>query len=460
MRSALLIINRTRMLRPTAARFRSSIPFASTRMYAQQPQWLKSVFEESGPPPKLFAWSPSNVGLQSDRPAISTNDLDRRIFVLGVGNLGRLFASCLAQAPESPPVTLVVHRKELLTEWDAGQGIEILRSGVLEKNKNFDIEWWTDAQPDHGPVREVSDGMKLVNLIITTKATAALPQVDRLRGYLNQNSTVVFVQNGMSKLWPPHGPAYASHRYTAGEAPNFLACVTTHGVTSQGPFKSLHASQADVAIGSVLPNQASSEVANYLVRQILEAPHLDGKSVSRAEFWILQLEKLVVNAVINPLTAVLGCKNGALFTESDGVLAGVIDQLLFEASQVLQLLVSHESSADIIRDTPAAQDTATSLDVSPQSLHDRFSQPRLKEMVYRVGHKVRENTSSMLQDFRTGRSTEIRDFNGWLVETAAFLDPSLDLAGHGTLVDLVEAGRTLRVDQLGSHFDKCGAPLS
>ncbi|KAH7140628.1 ketopantoate reductase PanE/ApbA C terminal-domain-containing protein [Dactylonectria macrodidyma] len=429
-------------------------------MYAQRPQWLESVFRESHPPPKLFAWSASNLSLVGEWKPCVADDLDRRIFILGIGNLGRLFASCLAQAPDSPPITLVVHRKELLTQWDASQGIEILRSGVLEKNKNFNIEWWTDSPPDHGVVREVADGMKLKNLLVTTKATAALPQVDRLRGYLDHNSTVVFAQNGMSKLWPPHGHTYTSYRYSAGDVPNFLACVTTHGVTSQGPFKSLHASQADVAIGTVLPNQSSSEAAGYFVNQILEAPRLNGRPVSRAEFWILQLEKLVVNSVINPLTAILGCKNGALFTGSDEVLAGVIDQLVGEASQVLQLLVNHESSAEIIRDVPASQYPESSLDLSPQSLCDRFSQPRLKDMVYRVGDKVRENTSSMRQDFRTGRSTEIRDFNGWLVETAAFLDPSLDLTGHSALVDLVEAGNILPVDRLGSHFDKSGAPSS
>jgi 2-dehydropantoate 2-reductase len=77
-------------------------------------------------------------------------------------------------------------------------------------------------------------------------------------------------------------------------------------------------------------------------------------------------------------------------------------------------------------------------------------------MIYQVGHKVRDNTSSMLQDVRAGRSTEIRDFNGWLVEMAAFLDPELDVTCHGKLVELVEAGRTLDVDQLGDYFSCSG----
>lgn len=422
-------------------------------MYSQRPLWLESALQDETSPSKLYAWNSSNLGLRNSRESNAANDLNHRIFILGIGNLGRLFASSLVQSPDRPPITLVVHRRELLEQWEISRGIEILRSGVLEANKDFDIEWWTDSRPDIGPIREISDGRKLRNLIITTKASAALPQVDRLRAYLDQTSTIAFVQNGMSKLWPPHGATYVSHRFAVGKAPNFLACVTTHGVTSQGQFKSFHASQADVAIGTVLPNQFSTEGANYVIRQVVSAPQLDGKHVSRTELWILQLEKLVVNSIINPLTAILGCKNGDLFTGSDGVLAKIIDQLLFEASQLLQLLVAHESSSEIIGSSPANHDSQTPLDTSPQGMRDRFSQVRLKEMVYHVGHKVRENTSSMLQDVRASRSTEIRDFNGWLAETAAFLDPSLDITGHGALIDLVEAGKTLSVDQLGTHFE-------
>ncbi|KAM0428269.1 hypothetical protein ACHAPT_007170 [Fusarium lateritium] len=433
-------------------------------MYSQRPSWLETFYNDSSPPPKLFAWRPSNLGSDSAITSVSdiSNDSEQRIYILGIGNLGRLFASSLAQAPERPPITLVVHRKELLRQWTEGQGIELLRSGTLEKNKNFNIEWWTESVPDTGPISEVAQGGKLQNLIITTKASAALPQVDRVRRYLDRNSTVAFAQNGMSKLWPPHGPTYANHRFAGGDAPNFLACVTTHGVTSQGPFRSLHASQADVTVGSVLPNETSSGQSAYLMKQLLQAPYLNARSVSKGELWILQLEKLVVNAIINPLTAILGCKNGALFTEPDGIVASIIDQLLSEASRVLQLLIAHESSAEVIGQPSNQDDAATTQpetrpDLSPSSLHQRFSQPHLRDMVYRVGHKVKDNTSSMLQDVRTGRSTEIRDFNGWLVETAAFLDKSLDVAGHREMVNLVEAGETLDVDRLGARLNRSGA---
>lgn len=463
MRLSLWSIQPSRFVRPFKYSTLSSV---SKRMYSQWPPWLETLLHDTTPPSKLYAWSPSNVphlsNVDSDhlnapslRLANVQDDLDKRIYILGVGNLGRLFASCLADLPNRPPITLVVHREELLTQWFEGDGIEMSRSGVVNKNKCFDIEYWTDTPPQTGPVHEVARGRKLRNLLITTKATAALPQVDRARRYLDRSGTVAFAQNGMSKLWPPHGPSYVSHRFDKGNAPDFLACVTTHGVTSLGVFKSLHASQADVVLGTVLPNHVVNGSTRYLENQLTRAPHLNSRSVSRGELWILQLEKLVVNAVINPLTAILRCQNGELFTEPDGVIAKIIDQLLSEVSTVLQLLLGHDSSRDIIKPQASSQrsEDDTSLDLSAETLLYRFSSPRLKEMLYRVGYKVKDNTSSMLQDVRTGRSTEIRDFNGWIVETAAFLDKDLDVTGHQTMVDLVEAGATLDKDQLGSYFN-------
>lgn len=462
MQSVLGRITHPSFSRPSA-RFARTLPFrVSTRnMSSLKPAWLQSVLDDAGPPPQLFAWNLSNINqMDSSHAGISKNmdDLNRRIFVLGVGNLGRLFASSLVQAPDRPPITLVVHRKELLTQWMAGEGIEILRNGQVENQKNFDIEWWTDIKPDHGPVREVLDGGRIRNLIVSTKASAALPQVDRLRRYLGRESTVAFAQNGMSKLWPPHGLTYTSERFETGNAPNFVTCITTHGVTSQGPFKSIHASLVDVVMGPVLLNPESAQESAYLTSQITQAPHLDGRSVPRAELWILQLEKLVVNCVINPLTAILRCKNGVLFTEPNGAIGRIIDQLLKETSEILQALVSHESSVEIVRDmqvSPASEQRLEgheSLANIQQSLRQRFAQDRLRELVDRVGHRVRENMSSMLQDAQAGKPTEIRDFNGWLIETAAFLDPSISVKGHQALVDLVESNKILEINQLISYF--------
>ncbi|TFA99540.1 hypothetical protein CCMA1212_008641 [Trichoderma ghanense] len=443
-------------------------PMAAYSTQSRQPAWLTSLMSDTSPAPRLYAWSPDNLRSSSESNKTSSadqsgsHDLDHRIFILGIGNLGRLYASCLSMHTPRPPITLVVHRQELLSQWIHGPGLEISRLGRLYRGKDeFQIEWWTEQAPTNGPVREVSRASKIRNLIVATKAAAAMPEADRLRRYLDSSSSVTFLQNGMSKLWPPYGQEYVAKRYPHNDAPNFLACVTNHGVLSEGPFKSVHASPADSAIGPVLLNTTARPLAPsvaYLTEAIASAPYLNARSLTRAELWVSQLQKLVVNSTINPLTAVLRCKNGALFENPDGVVAKVIARLLHESSAILQTLINHPSCAEILT---ASADTkpAQSLDSMREELHLRFSFTELHSMLYDIGHVVKDNTSSMLQDVRAGKSTEIHDFNGWLVETAEFLGQSsseqpcgLDVSCHRALIAMVESGTVVDETELARHL--------
>ncbi|KAK2050868.1 6-phosphogluconate dehydrogenase C-terminal domain-like protein [Colletotrichum somersetense] len=437
------------------------------------PAWLQAVLnatEKREAAPRLYAWNLSNIEghnqLFSPPARSRSNELTsshhqdnshRRIYVLGVGNLGTLFASSIASMPEPPPITLVIHRKDLLLSWSKQPGIEITRRGSIHKHLDFDIELWSEEPPSTGLKREVAEGREIRNLIVTTKASQALPAVDRIRRYLNEKSTIAFAQNGLCKLWPPHGKTYTKSRYLGALYPNWLACVTTHGVTSLGRFKSLHASEADLKIGPVLLNELPKK-SSYLLDVLCRAPNLHGEKVAKDELWILQLEKLVVNSIINPLTAVLRCKNGDLFLEKEGVLAELINVLLLEAGNVLQALIKDRSTDAIIRPVSHEATLKTKVELDHEDIRrrrdllNRVSHSQLKEMVYSVGNKVRDNTSSMLQDVRAGKQTEIDEFNGWLVDTATYLDDNLDVTHHRILVDLVQDGKALEKESLVKHF--------
>ncbi|KAL7945783.1 ketopantoate reductase PanE/ApbA C terminal domain-containing protein [Trichoderma barbatum] len=432
---------------------------------SHRPAWLKSLLDNTSPAPKLYAWSPENLGSSVSNNASSnqsnSDNLDRRIFILGIGNLGRLYASCLSMQSPRPPITLVVHRKELLSQWVQSPGLEITRLGQLHSGKDeFQIEWWTDQAPTHGPIREVAQASKIRNLIVGTKAAAAMPEADKLRRYLDSSSSVAFLQNGMSKLWPPHGQEYIAKRYPDNNGPNILACVTNHGVLSEGPFKSLHASPADSAIGPVLLNDSTPHLApsvTYLTEAIATAPNLNAKSITRAELWVSQLQKLVVNVSINPLTAILRCKNGVLFENPNGVTAKIIDRLLHESSAILQTLINHPSSTEILAEP--TETNAQTLDALREELTLRFSVDKLRPMLYKIGEVVKDNTSSMLQDARAGKPTEIQDFNGWLVDTAEFLGKNssgqqrdLDVSCNRALIALVESGAVMDESELGKQL--------
>ncbi|CEJ80095.1 hypothetical protein VHEMI00300 [[Torrubiella] hemipterigena] len=455
------------------------------------PRWLATLLADNRPPPRLFAWTPANLpslraaSLAQGNHESHTNGDDfhtipnsseERIFIIGAGNIGRLYASYMAQHPNPLPITLVVHRKELLSQWVASEGIGVSNIGGSRvfRSKQFNIEWWTDTRPQFGPVREVADGKKLRNVFIATKATAGLPEADRLRRYLGRSSSVVFAQNGVCKLWPPHGPSYIAGRYQAGDAPTFSACVVNHGVASSGPFSSIHSVPADASIGPVLwaPDPTPPRVQqtrqhkrrpwdNFFIRYIASTPLLDTKRVSSGELWLLQLEKLVANSAINPLSALLRCKTGILFASDDphDPLAKVLDKMLWQTSSVIQRLINHDISRDIVASYTEQQYGAgidgnlhEALAKVRIKLTQRFSPPVLKAKLYVFGRKLDAHRSSMLQDAEAGRKTEVRDFNGWIVDMAHFLDPDLDVSVHQGLIELIESGQALDKEELAKRL--------
>lgn len=387
----------------------------SSSSSTSQPPWLASVLQDHSPAPRIYSWTPP--GHPDPRRVAAALD-PRHIHVLGVGNLGRLYATSIAQLPDPPPVTLILHRQQLLADWEAGRGIEITRpDGVVETDNksSFDVEYWTEEPPtaaEGGTTREIGP---VGNLIIGTKASLAIPEMDRLRRYLGAQSTVAFAQNGMNALWPPHGESYIAHRYGEGEAvPSFVHCITGHGLINVGPFRSRHTAIADVKCGPVLPN--GTGVESYLLGQIAAAPHLAAVTASRGDLWALQLEKLVFNTVINPLTAILRVKNGALFTSQDGPLVAIIDRLLSETSAVYRSLVRHPST------TPIISSPDGDIALARRRLEARFDPAALRSILWSFGLRVGANNSSMLQDVVAGRPTEIRELNGWVVDMARFLD--------------------------------------
>lgn len=407
-------------------------------MATAQPPWLKAILESTSEAPRVYNWSPS--------PHPSSKPFDpRRIYILGMGNIGRLYASRLAaHSPNPPPITLVLHRRDQLDEWAANPYITIVSSdGKSEKRttEGLDVEFWTTQPPKgEGEARELGN---ISNLILATKSTIALPEIDKLRRYLNAESTVAFAQNGMCKLWPPQGPSYVNARFSPTNAPSFAALITTHGVINLGPFRSKLASPADAKAGLVLPGSSGPGRAEEFLRTVASAPGLDSEYCDAAKLWTLQLEKLVVNSTINPITAILRVKNGALFRAERGILVDVMDRLLKEMSAVYQALVVHPSVAEILNNGSSS----SKVDTKPYI--ERFAVAPLREMLWGVGYRVTENHSSMFQDVKAGKSTEIRDFNGWIVDMAKFLGGDLDVSANEKIIELVESGKVLSEEELG-----------
>jgi 2-dehydropantoate 2-reductase len=311
--------------------------------------------------------------------------LSKCIYVIGIGNLGKLFAHALATGPSPPPITLLFHRPTLHEEWVRdGRTIEIIHNGASHKGGVFDVE-------------QIDSAGIINHLIVATKAQHTVKAIQSIKHRLLPSSTLLFLQNGMGTVDEVNGKVFPR----LPERPNYLIGITSHGVYSNGPFSSVLAGRATATIGSVAPPQTNgtaldspnSEGYNYLLHQVQQPELLNVKQVSHDQILQLQLEKLVMNATINPLTVIFDCKNGELFKIEAAT--QYIEKLLAEANRVICSLPELAGRPEV---------------------KERFSTTRLKQIVLDIANVTARNTSSMRQDVQAGKKTEIDFINGYIVK--------------------------------------------
>ncbi|MBI4416149.1 MAG: ketopantoate reductase family protein [Euryarchaeota archaeon] len=206
-------------------------------------------------------------------------------------------------------------------------------------------------------------------VLVTTKAYDTASAVEALRPFWRQ-SVFVTLQNGLGNA-----------ERIASAADHVLAGTTTHGVTFVAPGEIVHAGRGDTRVG---PWQGTTWDDAQRVAGALTAAGLPTTVTAnvRREVW----GKVVVNAAINPLTAVLRRPNGALA----------------EADDLRRLL------GRVAREGVAAAGAA-GVDLDPDELAGKAAE---------VASRTAENRSSMLQDVERGRRTEIEAIVGELLRVA------------------------------------------
>lgn len=157
---------------------------------------------------------------------------------------------------------------------------------------------------------------------------------------------------------------------------------------------------------------------NMMASQLSNAELLQTALLSPENIIHAQLKKLVINAIINPLTACFSCKNGQVFKTHERQV--LYRRLLQEAGVIIRQMLPH--SEERFRETV-------------------FSDSALSALVEEVAEKTANNTSSMLQDVQAGRRTEIDYINGYLVSQGKRL--GLPTTHHEAVYNMV---KTLEAD--------------
>lgn len=295
-----------------------------------------------------------------------------RIAIIGSGAMGSLYGGLLTEAGHD--VTLVdVWEEHVRALTESG-----LQLSDDNGHRTIDVSATTDQS-------SVTPPDLAVLFVKSTHTEAAL---DDAAPFLTDDVDVLSLQNGLGN--PEAIAEYVPER-------NVIAGVTTQGATIEGPGDVFHAGTGPTTIGQYFGDDRAGLDALAEVFTDAGLPTMVSESI-RDDIW----EKVLVNVGINAPTALARVENGELATTGPG--RRLVADAVSEAAAV-----ARREGCDVRTD--------------------------IVDYVQDVAEQTGANASSMLQDVRAERKTEIDTIHGAVVDRAA--DYSIDVPVNRTLADLV-----------------------
>jgi 2-dehydropantoate 2-reductase len=262
------------------------------------------------------------------------------IIVLGAGAIGSLYGARLAANND---VTLIGRSEHVAAINAHGLRIEGLESQVVRVNAATSLD-------------QIGPGALV---ILTTKVTNSEAALRPMAPLIRDDTTILCLQNGIG--------SERIAQAALGDRTVILRGITQFGAIFQEPGVIQFMARGYTLIER---HERSARLADILTKDGLDcriSPNI------AADVW----HKLVVNCVVNPITAILGCEVGAI---ADPQL-GPLKKLVLDECAAVARCEGVALAADLMKEI------------------DDFFRPS-------------HNIASMLQDLRRGRRTEIDYMNG------------------------------------------------
>ena len=276
-----------------------------------------------------------------------------RVLVFGAGAMGSVVAARLAEAHQ---VSLVGRRRHV----DAinARGLQITGHTEIVQTA---IHATTDPSSLRGAAPDA--------ILLTVKAYDTRSAVAALSDYWN-TSIFVSLQNGLG-----NEEAIAEH------ASKVLGAVINQGATFIGPGEVFHAGSGEIDLGPF--SGTTDDDAETIAAALRDAGFpAHARADIRARIWA----KVILNAAVNPLTALLRKRTGELI-DNDAL----------------------EEALRVVVEESVAIAAACGMPIHTADIIDK---------IRAVAEATRDNKSSMFQDLERGRRTEIDAINGALIAKA------------------------------------------
>ena len=469
--------------------------------------WSQKISQEPGRTGSIVGQIMNALSSQKISPQDlqSVHQISRKIYILGIGNIGTFVAHSLAGIPNRPPITLLLRPRQHRYWEESDRSIDVTSNGVTERRRGFEVEQLRRLQEDspslgreysavsknpsnetaqkgramrsivekggdtRGITRSLNGGSSLADsellqtsynhkfsldekmldrditpqyeqeandcfahvnttaeeakhkqehnpdpvfgrdteddketiyhLIVSVKAPQTVKAIQAIAHRLTPASSLLFLQNGMGIMDQVNEHLFPDEN----RRPTYIIGVVSHGLYSKGPFSVVHAGEGSIALG-VMPRMSTHESlrqenlselttsARYLIRTMTRTSVFVAVGFPPTEILQQQLDKLAVNCIINPLTAIFDCKNGALLSN-------------FHLIRVIRLLLAELSL--VIKSLPELQNVP--------NVNTRFDSLRLERLVVSICKGTASNNSSMLQDIKQDKQTEIDYINGYVI---------------------------------------------
>jgi len=283
-----------------------------------------------------------------------------RVVVFGAGGVGMYLGSALATQHD---VTLIGRRENVDAICSRGLIVRGLTERTVHLAASVDLEGV--SPPDL--------------LLLTVKSYDTAEAIEVCRSWTLPHTKVLSVQNGLGNV----------EALDAWIGPRAFGGVASFGVTWEAPGQVRHAGAGMLVVGTLSGSpDAVREIVELLRSCGLEAEPTDNLL---GELW----GKVIINAAINPLTALVHRPNGYLLENPS--LRTLMEGLSAEAWRVAEASGIRLPSGDWV------------------------------ERTRRVAAATAQNRSSMLQDLERGRRTEIEAITGEVVRQARALGVSVPL---------------------------------
>ncbi|MCL6570693.1 MAG: 2-dehydropantoate 2-reductase [Bacillus sp. (in: Bacteria)] len=271
-----------------------------------------------------------------------------RVGIIGAGSIGLLFAAYISRVME---VTIYTRTPE--------QAADINNYGIVLKKGTEQTISVVKALPIN--LWQGTDDITMI--------TVKQYQLNAIIEEINQLETIpdnlLFLQNGMGHL----------RKLKNLQASNLFVGSVEHGALKENSYTVSHNGEGTTNVAGFRGNFA-------ILNKFVLTTSVDFPVVLQMDYYEMLLNKLIVNAVINPLTAILQVKNGELITNH--YYFSALTNLYSEISSILNLENAENHLQQIIT----------------------------------ICKNTGENRSSMLKDIEANRLTEVDAILGYILEVA------------------------------------------